>query len=164
MKFNIIVLACLGLATLQIARAAGPQSAEAPDFVLKSASGENIRLSEYRGQVVLLSFWASWCGDCRSQLEDLSELHASYQDAGFELLAVSLDSKLSQVRDTARQLGIDYPLLHDPDGAVGRVYQVDSMPLVVLIDREGTVREVIEGYGRNGVEAYVDRVRDLLRE
>ena len=70
--------------------------AEAPDFVLKSVSGKNLRLSEYRGEVVMLSFWATWCGDCRAQLDELGEMRDRYQDAGVELLAVSLDQNARQ--------------------------------------------------------------------
>ena len=74
--------------------------AEAPDFVLKSLSGKNLRLSEYRGDVVMLSFWATWCGDCRAQLDELGAMRDRYQDAGVELLAVSLDQNARGRRAT----------------------------------------------------------------
>ena len=72
------------------------RGSEAPDFVLKSIAGKNLRLSEYRGEVVMLSFWATWCGDCRAQLEQLGAMRDRYQDAGVELLAVSLDQSARQ--------------------------------------------------------------------
>lgn len=134
----------------------------APDFVLKSVSGENYRLSEYRGRVVLLSFWASWCGECRSQLEALAGLHDRYTGSGLEMLAVSLDRELDQVADAARALGVRFPALHDAGGAVGERYAVDRMPYVVLIDQNGVVREAFTGY-RKGEEAeYLERARALL--
>ena len=137
---------------------------EAPDFVLKSVAGENLRLSEYRGQVVMLSFWAAWCGDCRAQLEGLGDMYTRYQDAGVELLAVSLDQSPKQAQDAAAALGGSYPVLHDAGGEVGRLYDVSKMPVMVLIDRGGVVREVFEGYRRGNEEQYLERVQALLRE
>jgi peroxiredoxin len=137
---------------------------EAPDFVLKSVSGENLRLSEYRGEVVVLSFWATWCGDCRAQLEQLAAVHTRYQDAGVELLAVNLDQTQRQASDGARALHVSYPVLHDAGGAVGRLYEVDEMPMMVLIDRAGVVRDVFEGYRRGNETQYLERVQALLRE
>jgi peroxiredoxin len=137
---------------------------EAPDFALKSVAGENLRLSEYRGRIVMLSFWASWCGDCRAQLAGLAEMYDRYSGGGFELLAVSLDTNLKQAADTAESMRAAYPVLHDVGGEVGRLYEVDRTPFIVLIDREGLVREVIEGYRRGDEEQYLERVRALLSE
>ena len=136
--------------------------AEAPDFVLKSLSGKNLRLSEYRGDVVMLSFWATWCGDCRAQLEELGTMRDRYQDAGIELLAVSLDQNARQASETAAD--VSFPVLHDAGGEVGRLYDVTKMPVVVLIDRGGVVRDVFEGFRRGNEEQYLERVQALLRE
>jgi peroxiredoxin len=136
----------------------------APDFVLKSTTGVNVRLSEYRGEVVMVSFWATWCGDCRSQLAGLSEMHTRYRDAGVRLLAVSLDQNAKQAQDAVASLGASYPVLHDAGGEVGRAYDVSKVPVVVLVDRDGVVREVFEGYRRGNEEHYLERVRALLSE
>lgn len=137
---------------------------EAPDFVLKSVTGDNLRLSEYRGEIVMLSFWATWCGDCRAQLEQLGAMHERYSDAGVELLAVSLDQNARQAADGARALDAHYSVLHDAGGEVGRLYAVERMPLLVLIDRAGVVRDVFEGHRRGSDEQYLQRVQALLRE
>jgi peroxiredoxin len=137
---------------------------EAPDFVLKSLSGENLRLSEYRGEIVMLSFWATWCGDCRAQLRELGAMRKRYRDAGVELLAVSLDQNSRQADEMASALGASYPILHDADGEVGKLYAVDKMPMMVLIDRSGIVRDVFQGYRRGSEQQYLDRVQALLRE
>jgi peroxiredoxin len=155
--------ACVALAGVAAATAQLTGS-EAPDFVLKSVSGENLRLSEYRGEVVMLSFWATWCGDCRAQLARLGEMHTRYQDAGVELLAVSLDQNQKQAQDAAASVGMSYPVLHDAGGEVGRVYDVSKVPVMVLIDRGGVVREVFEGYRRGDEEQYLERLQALLRE
>jgi len=136
--------------------------AEAPDFVLKSLSGKNLRLSEYRGDVVMLSFWATWCGDCRAQLDELGALRDRYQEAGVELLAVSLDQNARAAGDVKGEAS--YPVLHDAAGEVGRLYDVTKMPVMVLIDRGGVVREVFEGFRRGNEEQYLERVQALLRE
>lgn len=135
---------------------------EAPDFVLKSLSGKNLRLSEYRGDVVMLSFWATWCGDCRAQLDELGAMRDRYQYAGVELLAVSLDQNARAAGDVTAEAS--YPVLHDAGGEVGRLYDVTKMPVMVLIDRGGVVREVFEGFRRGNEEQYLERVQALLRE
>jgi peroxiredoxin len=136
----------------------------APDFVLKSVDGKNYRLSEYRGQVVLLSFWASWCGECRSQLEGLAGLYDRYEGAGLEMLAVSLDRDRDQVSDAAARLGVGFPALHDGGGDVGEQYDVNELPYVILIDRDGTIRDEYSGYRRGQEDRYLQRARELLAE
>lgn len=141
-----------------------PVGAVAPDFVLKSTSGENYRLSEYRGEVVILSFWAAWCGDCRAQLEALAQMQVRYQDTGIELLTVSLDQSRREAAEVTEAIGVTSPVLHDAGGEVGRLYAVERMPTMLLIDREGVVREVFEGFARGSEEQYLERVQALLRE
>ena len=159
---SVLILGLSGIGTgLAALHLSGEQ---APDFVLKSVSGENIRLSEYRGQVVVLSFWAKWCGDCRAQLAGLNEMYGLYREAGFEIIAVSMDRDMDDARETAQALEVSYPVLFDAGREVSQLYDVGSMPIIVLIDREGVVREVIEGYRRGTEEEYLNRVRALLRE
>jgi len=136
----------------------------APDFVLKSVAGQNVRLSEFRGEVVMLSFAANWCGDCRAQLAQLSEMQMRYRDAGIELLAVSLDQTAKQAGELAGPGGASYQVLHDAGGAVGRLYEVGKVPVVVLVDRAGVVRKVFEGYRRGNEAQYLESVQALLRE
>jgi peroxiredoxin len=161
LKYGAIFAALLAMAGVTSA-ATQLVGNDAPDFVLKSVSGKNLRLSEYRGEVVMLSFWASWCGDCRAQLAELGAMHERYREAGATLLAVSLDQNVRAASDASSSAG--YPVLHDAGGAVGRVYDVSRMPLVVLIDRSGVVREVYEGYRRGDEEKYLERVQALLRD
>lgn len=159
-----LMLLSFGRHTQSVLAATELSGAQAPDFVLKSLSGENYRLSEYRGEVVMVNFWATWCGDCRAQLSELNEWYGTYQGAGLQLLAVSLDRNHADVSETAAALELEYPVLHDTDLEVSRLYDVGSMPVSVLIDRDGIVRDVIEGYRRTRSDELLDRVRDLLRE
>lgn len=137
---------------------------EAPDFVLKSVSGSNLRLSEYRGEVVMLVFWAGWCGECRGLLEGFVEHRERYRPVGFEVLAVSVDPRFDQAADVARSLDLSFPVLDDSEGKVAELYELDELPLVMFIDREGTVRDAVEGFERADRDYYASRVRELLRE
>jgi peroxiredoxin len=136
----------------------------APDFVLKSASGHNIRLSELRGQVVLINFWASWCGPCREELPLLARLHQRYRGAGFALLAVNIDDDRGNADTLLRKLGVNLAPLYDGDKRVAKRYDVDTMPATLIVDRDGRVRYVHRGF-HSGYEAKYEReVRELLTQ
>ena len=167
MKFSRSIQFAVALAAVAAAAphaATPPSGAHAPDFVLKSVAGNNIRLSEYRGEIVMLAFWASWCGDCRDHMESVAEVHERYRDAGVALVAVSLDQDRRSAESGAESLGAEYPVLHDAGGEVGRLYDIDAMPTLLLIDRAGVVRDVFTGFRRADERQYLARVRDLLRE
>jgi peroxiredoxin len=98
----------------------------APDFALKSSSGENLRLSEYRGDVVMINFWATWCGPCRQEMPLLDELYSRYQRVGFNLLGVNIDDDSGRAMDMIKELGVSFPVLFDATKEVSRLYQVDA--------------------------------------
>ena len=137
---------------------------EAPDFALKSASGSNLRLSEYRGDVVMINFWATWCGPCRQEMPLLNDLYARYNRAGFSLLGVNIDDDSSRALEMAEELGVSFPVLFDDRKEVSKLYQVEAMPVTVLVDREGKVRHVHLGYKPGYEEKYLTQIRALLRE
>jgi peroxiredoxin len=134
---------------------------EAPDFVLKSLSGENLRLSEFRGEVVLLNFWASWCGPCRDEMPRLESLRERYERVGLRLLSVSLDDDSRGLRETVEGFDVRFPILVDAGREVARRFGIDDMPATLLIDREGVVRHVSEGR-RGRDEDYTEALRALL--
>lgn len=136
----------------------------APDFALKSSTGENMRLSEYRGDVVMINFWATWCGPCRQEMPLLDQLYSRYERVGFNLLGVNIDDDSSRAMDMISELGVSFPVLFDDRKEVSRLYDVDAMPVTVLVDREGNVRYVHQGYKPGYEEKYLDQVRALLRE
>lgn len=136
----------------------------APDFTLKSASGQNLRLRELRGEVVLINFWATWCGPCRQEMPLLNKIHEQYRKAGFRLLGVNIDDDPAAARDMARKLGVAFAVLLDTDKRVSKLYDVDTMPATLLVDRNGTVRYVHRGY-RPGLEVtYQNQIRELLKQ
>ena len=137
---------------------------EAPDFALKSMDGRNLRLSEYRGDVVMLNFWASWCGSCRQAIPELDDMFETYRSAGFTLLGVNIDDHVGRAEDVVRDLGVSFPVLLDHQKKVSKLYDVRSMPVTMLIDRNGVVRFVNKGYRPGAEKAYVEQIRGLLRE
>lgn len=136
----------------------------APDFVLKSATGENLRLSEYRGDVVMINFWATWCGPCRQEMPLLDELYGRYQRVGFNLLGINIDDDSRRAMAMVNELGIKFPVLFDEDKKVSKLYEVEAMPLTLLLDREGTVRHIHHGYQPGYEQKYLNEIRSLLRE
>ena len=136
----------------------------APDFTLRSMDGPNLRLQEQRGRVVLVNFWASWCGPCRQEMPHLNKLYDKYRGSGFVLLGVNIDDNARTATELAAKLGLRFPVLLDTDKTVSRLYEMGAMPATVMIDREGRVRYLHRGY-RDGVEVtYDEQVRALLKE
>ena len=155
---------CLLLIPMLGSGAVKMEGETAPNFTLKAANGDNMRLSEYRGHVVMLNFWATWCGPCRQEMPHLNELYEAYENLGFVVLGVNLDEKKQRAHSLVSELGVSYPTLFDLDKKVSRSYDVDAMPTTVLIDRDGIVRHVHRGYRPGYIEMYQEQVRKLLRE
>jgi peroxiredoxin len=163
LRNTIIALVFSAFAASSLA-SSGMEGQKAPDFALKSSTGENLRLSEYRGDVVMINFWATWCGPCRQEMPLLDELYNRYQRVGFNLLGVNIDDDSRRAMQMAEELGIDFPVLFDATKEVSRLYEVEAMPVTVLVDREGTVRYVHHGYKPGYEDKYLDQIRSLLRE
>jgi len=164
MKGLRIILLVLAIFMGSSLASSGLTGQTAPDFVLKSATGENLRLSEYRGDVVMINFWATWCGPCRQEMPLLDELYGRYQRVGFNLLGVNIDDDSRRAMAMVNELGISFPVLFDEDKKVSKLYEVEAMPLTILLDREGTVRHVHHGYQPGYEQKYLNEIRSLLRE
>jgi peroxiredoxin len=134
-----------------------------PDFTLKSMSGENLRLEEYRGKVVLINFWASWCGPCRQEMPILQKIHDRYEPLGFTVLGVNVDEKQEKARKIVERLDVDFPLLLDTDQLVSEAYDVNAMPYSVLVGRDGKINYIHRGYKPGDENQYVNRLKKLLR-
>lgn len=156
----LLLLLAAPLASAQTALIGKP----APDFALRSLQGENLRLSEYSGEVVMVNFWGTWCGPCRQEMPRLDELYARYRRAGLVLLSVSLDHERNRAVEMAQTLKVAYPVLFDELRAVSRAYGVDDLPVTLFIDRQGVVRFVSQGYKPGYEDRYADHLRELLNE
>lgn len=118
---------------------------EAPDFGVPDLSGETVQLSDYRGQVVLLNFWASWCGPCRMEVPGLVALYGRYRDRGLAVLAVNLGEPREQVESFADAYQMTFPVLLDMEGQTRYLYPTRGIPTSLILDREGVVRNVLVG-------------------
>lgn len=136
----------------------------APDFTLKATSGTNFRLAEYRGQVVMLAFWGSQCGQCGAQLAAVNRLVNTYQSAGLSALAVNVDDDAAAAARFAVAHPVGYPMLLDPDKQVAKAYRVDNLPMLLLVDRGGTIRWAARDYRGDSDAGYQEQVRILLDE
>jgi len=136
----------------------------APDFVLRGLDGRNLRLSEYRGQVVLVNFWARWEGDTREQMRALDRINTTYERAGLVVLGVSVDEDVRRAREFADAMAVSYPILFDNGSNIGKDYMLQKMPVTILVDRAGVVRFSVVGFKRGDERGYLDQIRQLLRE
>lgn len=137
---------------------------DAPDFALRATSGGNVRLSEARGQVVVLSFYGSRCNACRAQLAQLDEVFRTYQPAGLVVYGVSIDDEEDEANEFARSVAVQFPMLSDPSKSVGRQYDIDRLPTVVIIDRAGKVRYLHPDPKPRAQPVYTGELRRLLDE
>jgi peroxiredoxin len=163
LKNTIIALVFSVFAASSLA-SSGMEGQPAPDFALKSSTGENLRLSEFRGDVVMINFWATWCGPCRQEMPLLDELYSRYQRVGFNLLGVNIDDDSRRAMRMIEELGVNFPVLFDARKEVSELYEVEAMPVTVIVDREGTVRYIHHGYKPGYEDKYLDQIRSLLRE
>ena len=154
----LISLLCVSLAGA--ASVKGP----APNFTLKSLSGENLKLSEMTGNVVLINFWASWCGPCREEMPLLNALHKKYQPLGFTVLGINVEEQTDKARDFLSNYPVDFPILLDKENEVSKQYKVIAMPTTVVVDRDGNMRYLHEGYKPGDEKKYRQMVKKLVRE
>jgi peroxiredoxin len=155
-----------GLALSAAALAAAPSivGKPAPDFVLRGLDGRNLRLSEFRGQVVLVNFWARSDGNSRLQMPALDRINITYQRAGLVVVGVSVDDDLRRAKEFASAMSVSYPILFDTGSDIGKNYFLQKMPMTILVDRSGVVRYAAVGYKRGDERVYLDQIRELLRE
>jgi peroxiredoxin len=162
----VFVALCL-TGSVVAAFAAAPYSLlgrEAPDFALHALVGSNVRLSEHRGDVVVLSFWGSRCGPCRMQLAALDKSLKTYSSVGLRVFGIGVDDNPVRSLEFAKGQSVEFPLLFDSTKDVSRRYQVDNLPMTLLIDRSGVVRHVHRDYSAKDDELYLQELRALLNE
>jgi thiol-disulfide isomerase/thioredoxin len=154
----LISLMCISLAGAATVK--GP----APDFTLKSMGGKNLKLSEMTGNVVLINFWASWCGPCREEMPLLNALHKKYQPLGFTVLGVNVEENVDGARSFLKNVPVDFPILLDNTNEVSKRYKVVAMPTTVVVDRDGNMRFLHEGYKPGDEKKYRQMIKKLIRE
>lgn len=158
----LLALGCLLLAACGEQRFLAP---DAPAFSLPALEGgETVTLGDYRGEVVYVGFWASWCAPCREELPLLSSLWQRHRDEGFQVIGVNVDEDPEAARRYARELGLEFPLVLDTDRSVSKLYRVAGYPSHYLVDRRGKVRFSALGFTEADALAVTREVETLLAE
>ena len=117
----------------------------APDFTLRDMHGKDITLSSFRGKVVLLNFWATWCPPCKAEMPTMNRLYNEIRSRGFEVIAVSTDNSLSTLKNYLSKSRLDFAVVHDERNHVSKQYRVFSMPTSFLINKNGIIVEKFYG-------------------
>ena len=165
-KQNIIQLLAVALCCIfsMHMHAATSDGDLAPDFTGKTLDGKNIRLQEQRGNVVMLNFWASWCGPCRTEMPLLEDMQKKYQRMGFVLLGVNVDEDTKAAQRFLNDVTTTFPMVLDSQGSISKSYNVDAMPTSIFIDRNGKIRDIHRGYKAGDEKAYEKIIKKLIRE
>ena|SRR5215207_5950955 len=136
----------------------------APDFELNTPAGETIKLSELRGQAVLVNLWATWCPPCGAEMQSIEKVYSEYKDQGFTVLAINMtyqDDPLA-VLPFVNERGLTFPILLDETGAMAKAYQLRSLPSSYFIRRDGIINEVVIG-GPMSEALLRTRIEDILK-
>lgn len=160
MRSGLVALTAVVLAA--VANAGGDQPA--PAFSLPSRGGQTIDLAQYKGQVVMINFWASWCVPCRQEMPLLESIYKKYKPLGFTLIGVNVEPDQKEAENFLKQTPVSFPVLFDAKSKVSGLYNVQVMPTTVFIDRKGNVRLVHQSYQPGAENLYMDQIRALIRE
>ena len=158
------LLALLAVLSVALPALADPTGQPAPQFTLGARSGHDVSLAQYKGNVVMLNFWASWCGPCRQEMPLLESIYEKYNKLGFVLLGVNVEPDSNAANDWLKATPVSFPILYDKESKVSRLYDVEGMPSTVIIDRAGRVRMLHRGYKPGDENEYLDSIRALVRE
>lgn len=159
-------LGLLGIAAVLYWMAAGrfvavnpPEPAPAAAFSLEDTTGKTVSLSDFKGKVVLIDFWATWCAPCLAEIPDLMKLHERFKDQGFSIIGIAVDDEMESVVEFAKERDVPYPLLIEGDEPI-EGYRIPGVPTAYLVDREGIV--VGQYFGPKSYDMLVRDVQKIL--
>jgi thiol-disulfide isomerase/thioredoxin len=156
----------LALATAFVLPAfAASSSGPAPAFQLSGRNGKPVDLSQFKGQVVMINFWATYCVPCRQEMPLLEEIYKKYKPMGFTLVGVNVESDSKGAEAwLAKQKPVTFPIAFDTESKVSKLYNVAVMPSTVFVDRKGNIRIVHKGYKAGEENIYLTQIRSMLKE
>jgi thiol-disulfide isomerase/thioredoxin len=160
--FKGLALAAVCVTAALAASSSGP----APAFQLSGRGGKTIDLSQFKGQVVMINFWATWCAPCRQEMPLLEDIYKKYKPMGFTMLGVNVEPDSAAAEAWLGKLNkpVTFPVAFDTESKVSKLYKVAGMPTTVFIDRKGNVREVHKSYRPGDENLYLTQIRSLLKE
>lgn len=136
----------------------------APDFSLPGRGGQTVTLSAFRGDVVMINFWASWCKPCRQEMPLLEQIYQRYKNLGFTLVGVNVDEDQKNADLILKNIPVSFPIAYDQQDKVSNKYGLEGMPNTVFVDRNGNIRHVHTGYVPGDEQSYDEQIRLLIRE
>ena len=136
----------------------------APEFSLPGRGGQTVTLSAYRGDVVMINFWASWCKPCRQEMPLLEQIYQRYKNLGFTLIGVNVDEDPKNADLILKNIPVSFPIAYDQQDKVSNKYGLEGMPNTVFVDRNGNIRHVHTGYTPGDEQGYDEQIRLLIRE
>jgi len=139
-------------------------SPPAPEFKLANRAGGEVSLSGLKGQIVMINFWASWCGPCRQEFPALDQIYRKYKPMGFTIVAINVESEKADAERFLGKTPVSFPILFDPDNKVSSNYGVSAMPTTFLVDRQGKLRWQHRAYKPGDEAKYIEQIRAMLRE
>tara|TARA_R110002072_G_scaffold47597_4_gene130807 strand:+ start:903 stop:1418 length:516 start_codon:yes stop_codon:yes gene_type:complete len=133
---------------------------------IRSVAGQQqtIYLKDFSGKVVLIDFWASWCGPCRQSFPWMNDMQAKYKDQGFEVLAVNLDNEKENAERFLKEVPANFTIGFDPEGVTAEKMEVEAMPMSYLIDRQGMIRQRLIGFNTHKKAEHEAHIQTLLTE
>jgi len=163
-SYRSLLRAAVFAVTLAVSTLVGASAQRAPGFTLPSRSGDTVSLEQLKGQVVMINFWASWCGPCRQEMPLLDQMYKRYSSLGFTLLGVNVEANSKDAEKLLASVPVSFPVLFDTENKVSKLYDVNAMPSTVFIDRKGNVRYLHRGYKPGDESEYLNQIRALLKE
>jgi len=137
------------------------QQATTPEFALRDINGSSVRLRDYRGKVVLVNFWATWCPPCRAEMPDLVRLQRDYARQGLRIIGITYPPETkTRVRRFVRSMKVNYPIVLGTRQIKARFSSEETLPLTVVIDRDGKVKDIISGILLR--EEFEEKIKPLL--
>lgn len=159
-KISLILLICLFLPAIVFTQ--NKQEDKAPKITLKDINGKTVRLSDFKGKVILLNFWATWCPPCRAEIPELIKWQNEYQNQGLQIIGITFPpTNRAKVRSFVRQNEINYPILFGSKKNKSLFTSAETMPFSVVIDKDGNIKERIEGI--IFAEEFDEKVKPLLK-
>ncbi len=162
MRKGLGALALFGVLSLSLTALAVEEGQRAPEIGLEDRDGNSIRISQLRGKVVIIDFWASWCAPCREEMPFLNELYEEHREDGLVVIGVSVDRQERNVGRFLRRTPVSFPVVHDASQAVAGRYAPGTMPTSVIVDRRGIIRHVHEGFRAGDASRIRRQVEALL--
>jgi thiol-disulfide isomerase/thioredoxin len=158
-------LCTLGAVLLVGSTAAALKTGDAPPPIdLPDLAGKKVDLAELKGKVVLVDFWASWCGPCKQEMPVLESLHAKYADQGLVIVGINIDNNPKKMKNFLKGAPVSFRIVHDPKITIAQRYEPSTMPSSYFIGRNGKLRYIHEGFRKKDAEEIEKRVKELLAE